>query len=82
MTEKSDGYDDWDMKIAEWRGNVLASIEAMNREITQLREDIKCTNTKIDNLNFRLTTVQIKIAAIGGTAGIITSLVLWLVTRI
>ena len=78
----TNGYDEWDMKIAEWRGNVLASIESLNKEISMLRDDLKCTNDKIDKFNNRLTELQVKMAAIGGTAGIIASLVLWLLTRI
>jgi predicted sulfurtransferase len=75
-------YDEWDMKIAEWRGHVLASMEGLNKEISQLREDIK-ENTEVTNkLNSRLTGIEIKVATIGGVSGIITSLVLWILTRI
>ena len=82
MTDKDNGYDDWDMKIAEWRGHVLASIEAMNKENSQLREEIKCLSIKIDSLGNRLTLSQVKLGALAATVSLITSIVLWLVTRI
>ena len=80
MTEKD--FTDYDMKLAEWRGHVLASIEAMNKENTQLREEVKLLGGKIDALSLRLTALQVKVAAIGGTAGIITSIVLWIITKV
>jgi len=80
MVEKD--FNEYDMKLAEWRGHVLASIEAMNKENTQLREEVKLLGGKIDALSLRLTAIQVKVAALGGTAGIITSIVLWIITKV
>ena len=80
MVEKD--FNEYDMKLAEWRGHVLASIEAMNKENTQLREEVKLLGGKIDDLSLRLTAIQVKVAALGGTAGIITSIVLWIITKV
>ena len=80
MVEKD--FNEYDMKLAEWRGHVLASIEAMNKENTQLREEVKLLGGKIDALSLRLTAIQVKVAALGGTAGIITSIVLLIITKV
>ena len=78
---ESRSYDEWDMKVAEWRGHVLGSIDGLNKEVSQLREDIKEYGAKIDKLDDRLTNLQVKVAGIGAISGLVVSIIGFLVMR-
>jgi len=75
-------FDDWDMEMSKWRGYVVRALEDGNVELKEVKESINLLNEKIDKLNNRLTGIQIKVAGISATSGIIASIVLWLITNI
>jgi hypothetical protein len=73
-------------KITEWRGYTLRALEDISKELTETKEGVKACNIKIDVVNTeinkkldklddRLTGLYIKVAAIGGTMGLIVSLI-------
>ena len=74
-------FERWE-KISEWRGYTLKALEDVNYELKEIKSEIRITNDKIDKVNDKMTVMQIKVAAIGGTSGILASIVLWLITRI
>ena len=69
------------MKVSEWRGYVLRALEDVDKTLVDLGTDIKETNQKIDLLNRRIVGLQIKVAGIGGIAGIGAGIVAYLVTK-
>jgi hypothetical protein len=80
-------------KTTEWRGYTLRALEDINKELNEIKEELKSSNIKMDELNTRLavaqdklnnriTTIKVQVAAIGGTAGIISSVLLFLLTKI
>jgi len=77
---ESKNFDDWDMKQAEWRGYVVRALEDTNSELKGIKESIQSCEDKIDSFNDRLTGIQIKVAAIGGTTGLIISLLFYVIT--
>jgi hypothetical protein len=79
MTDDNGQFKD---KITEWRGYTLRALEDISRELAETKGEIKQCNDKIDKLNSRLTGVQIKVAAIGGTSGLIVSILLYVLGRI
>ena len=79
---QNDQYDEYDMKMSEWRGYVVRALEDTNKELKEIKDNLSNCEDKIDHLNSRLTNIQVKVATIGGTSGVITSIVLWLITRI
>jgi SMC interacting uncharacterized protein involved in chromosome segregation len=69
-------------KTVEWRGYTLRALEDISKELNEVKEELKSCNTKIDGLNNKITGIQIKVAAIGGTSGIIASVILFLLTKV
>lgn len=69
-------FDEYDMKLAEWRGYVVRALEDSNTELKEIKENQKNIEAKIDKVNNRLTGVQIKVSALGATVAIIVSLIL------
>ena len=67
MADKTD-YDEWDMKVSEWRGYTLKALEDMNKEFGIMQ-------TKLEEIDDKLTGMRIKVAAIGGTTGLIVTIV-------
>lgn len=63
-------FDRWE-KIAEWRGHTIATLEAMNRELKQ----IKTTQYEIQK---SLINTRIKVATLGGISGLIVSVIVML----
>jgi len=68
------GYTSQDIKIAEWRGGVTEAL-------TTLKDGQDKIEEKIDKINSRLTTVRIKVAAIGGASGLIMSVIAYIVLK-
>ena len=77
-----DGNGQFKDKTVEWRGYTLRALEDISKELNEVKEELKSCNIKLDGLNNKITGIQIKVAAIGGTSGIITSIVLFVLTRI
>ena len=75
-------YSEFDMKLSEWRGYVVRALEDINKEQGLTNEKIDGLEKKIDALDNRLTMVQVKVASIGGAAGIVASVILWLITKV
>ena len=51
MTEKE--FNEWDMKLSEWRGYVVRALEDSNKELIEIKENLKVmeeTNVKIDKI--------------------------------
>jgi predicted nucleic acid-binding Zn-ribbon protein len=80
-------------KTTEWRGYTLRALEDINKELAEIKEELKLSNSKMeelnvrlaaaqDKLNSRITAIKVQVAAIGGTAGIISSVLLYLLTKI
>jgi predicted nucleic acid-binding Zn-ribbon protein len=69
-------FDDYDMKLSEWRGYVVRALEDLNKEMIDIKDNQKCIEDKIDKLDGRLTNLQIKVAGIAATVTIIVSLVM------
>jgi len=69
-------YDDYDMKLSEWRGYVVRALEDLNKEMADIKDNQKCIEDKIDKLDGRLTNLQIKVAGISAIVTIIVSLVM------
>jgi len=69
-------FDDYDMKLSEWRGYVVRALEDLNKEMIDIKSNQKCIEDKIDKLDTRLTNLQIKVAGISATVTIIVSLVM------
>jgi len=69
-------YDDYDMKLSEWRGYVVRALEDLNKEMIDIKDNQKCIEDKIDKLDGRLTNLQIKVAGISAIVTIIVSLVM------
>lgn len=67
------------MKLSEWRGKTVQALEDMNKELNEIKGDIKEMNKKLDKINGRITNIQVKVAGIGGTIAIISSLILHLI---
>jgi hypothetical protein len=67
MPDKSD-YNEWDMKVSEWRGYTLKALEDMNKELSSVQIELK-------GINEKLTGMRLKVAAIGGTTGLIVTIV-------
>jgi len=59
-------YTSHDIKVAEWRGGVTEALET-------LKDGQDKIEIKIDKMNSKLTTVRIKGAVIGGSAGFLAS---------
>jgi len=73
MADRTD-FNDWDMKVSEWRGYTLKALEDMNKELGAMQQ-------KLDKIDEKLTGMRIKVAAIGGTTGLIVALVTSLVLK-
>lgn len=69
-------------KTTEWRGYTLRALEDINKELAELKEEIRTTNTKLDSLSNSLNLLQVKVAGIGAVSGIIASIILWLITKV
>jgi len=82
MVEDND-FERW-MKISEWRGKTVQALEDINKELSEIKEELKGNNNKIDILSNKLSDAQlklnIKVAAIGGTTGLVVSLLLFVLT--
>lgn len=65
--------------VREWRGYTVRALEDIDNELKDIknnnREDFERINRKIDKMNNRITNMQMKVAAIGGTVGIISALI-------
>ena len=68
-------FTDYDLKLAEWRGYTVRTLVDMN-------ENIKELNIKVDKMNDNLTNLKIKVAMIGGTSGLIVSIIMFLLTKV
>ena len=79
MTVDGD-YNEYDLKLSEWRGYVVRALEDINKELQEIKCDQKFIDEKIDGVNSKLTGMQLKVAAIGGTTGLIVSLLLFVLT--
>lgn len=64
------------LKEAEWRGYTLKALEDINRELIEIKDDVKQVNKRIEKLNIRLTNVQIKMAGTAATLAFIVSIVM------
>jgi len=70
---------DFKMKTAEWRGYVKRALEdigeaqkEMKEEFKQGQQEIKYRLEKLEN---RMTGVQVKVGAIGGTVALVVTIV-------
>jgi len=82
MTITEHPYNEYDIKLAEWRGSTVRALTDINDEMKDMHVDIKELDIKVDRINENLTNLRIKVAAIGGASGLIGSLILWLITRV
>lgn len=80
ITEKT--FDEYDLKLSEWRGYVVRALEDINREQVNTLKKIQCVELKIDAINDKITNLKVKVAGIGAGSGLVVSLVLWLITKI
>jgi predicted nucleic acid-binding Zn-ribbon protein len=69
-------FDDYDMKLSEWRGYVVRALEDLNKEMVDIKSNQKCIEDKIDKLDSRLTNLQIKVGGIAATVTIIVSIIM------
>jgi hypothetical protein len=95
MTEKT--FDDWDMEMSKWRGYVVRALEDSNVELKEIKELVQANNDKIDSVheallkrieevdkdqkNFK-TAISVRVAEIAGAVSIITSIVIFLITKL
>lgn len=79
MVGEDDQFKD---KTTEWRGYTLRALEDINKELSEVKLEIQICNNKIDELNSRITGIQVKVAGIGAVSGILASIVLWVITKI
>jgi len=68
------GYTSQDIKIAEWRGGVTEAL-------TTLKDGQDKIEEKVDKLNSRLTTVRVRVAAIGGASGLVVSAIAYIILK-
>jgi len=64
----TNNYTEWDMKIAQWRGETLKALEDLNKDIDEIKTDVK-------DIKKRMVGVQIKAAGLGGSIGLICGLI-------
>lgn len=78
--------EDFKMKIAEWRGYVLRALEDIDKELVEqsntlstFKEEVNGrfdkVDAKIEQVDDKVNDLFIKVAALGGTAGVITGLI-------
>lgn len=72
-------FNEYDIKLAEWRGSTVRALTDMNDEIKCMHKDIKELDNKIDRVNEQLTNLRIKVAGIGATSGFIVSIIMYLI---
>jgi len=68
------GYTSQDIRVAEWRGGVTEALDNLKDGQDKIEE-------KIDKMNSRLTTVRIKVAVIGGSAGFLASAIAYFLLK-
>jgi tetrahydromethanopterin S-methyltransferase subunit G len=78
MVEKE--FNEWDMKLSEWRGYVVRALEDSNKELLEIKENLKVMEEKLDKANGRLTGMQIKVAGIGSVSGLLVTLITLVIT--
>lgn len=62
------------MKVAEWRGYVKRALEDLNNEMQSIQK-------KLDKVDNNVNGLYMKVAALGGTVAIITSLIFWAIFK-
>ena len=68
----SDTFSEWDMKVAQWRGETLRALEDINSDIDEIKNDIK-------DIKQQNNTRDIKTAEIAGGVAILITICLFLV---
>ena len=64
-------YTEHDLELARWRG-------AVTQALKDIHDDIVATNKRMDSIERRLTSAQVKMAGIGGTVALVVTLVVLL----
>ena len=63
------------MKSAEWQGYLKGILEGMKGDMKEIKSDIK-------SLNKRVTNIQIKVAGIGASVSLLTTLLIFLIKEL
>lgn len=50
-------FDEWDLKLAEWRGYTLKALEGINEEIKEIKSDIKDIKTRNNKRDIRTAEI-------------------------
>jgi len=82
------GYTDYDLELANWRGQTVRALVDMNEELKEIKESIKScydkmdkTNEKIDRVDEKMTSLKIRVAEIGAASGLLTSVIFLLLSK-
>lgn len=63
------------MKAAEFQGYLKATLESMKEDMEEIKNDVK-------SLNKRVTNIQIKVAGIGASVSLLTTLLIFLIKEL
>ena len=72
----SNGNANFKMKTAEFRGYTLKALEDISKDISELKDEMKGVNVRVEKINSKLSALKGKMAGIGAVAGIIASAVI------
>ena len=80
LTLSEHSFDEYDMKLSEWRGYVVRALEDINKEQALTNQKIDALDCKIDKFNHRVTNIEIKVAGVSGLTGFIVTLITLIIT--
>lgn len=69
------GDNNFKMKSAEWQGYLKATLEAMKEDIGEIKGNI-------EKLDRRVTNIRVKIAGIGASVSLLTTLLIFLIKEL
>lgn len=78
MTRENGNNTEFKMTTAKFQGYVTRALEDNDTSHEEIKDTMKDIGEKIDKVHSRITRVQVKVAIFGGAAGLIVSLVFFL----
>ena len=63
------------MKSAEWQGYLKATLETMKKDMDEIKEGM-------ETLNERMTKIRVKVASIGASVSLLTTLLIFLIKEL
>ena len=69
-------FDEWDMKMSEWRGYTLKALEDINDEMKILKKACDKMDKKLEKIDGKITRQTIKVGITSGIMGLIAGLII------